>query len=510
MGLSETRLGRRDGWRLSAVEVLALLSCLLLAIAFAALEPWAATIPLALFISIVGLQAPKLLLSLCIVGVVFSNAVQLYLGQIGTYVDEVLPFVALLAAVLWRIRSRQFLRAFPGFVPLLIFVVLGIASALAQGVEITIWSAQVLLVFKGVALGLAVAQFDWDAYDLRFVAPGIAALAVVLIAAGVLHFMLRDSWGMLIGLPPVSYRYGLPAITGLFRHPSDYAIVMAAICVAVSAYRLAINKSPLTWFLMMATAAASLLTWRRRTIVGAVSALVMLQVRARRVAPIAGIVLIVPIVLVVIWSDLSDAVDETLTEYVVRGAVSARSVITAGAFDVANQYLPLGAGFGRYGSYLAAEYYSPEYSSRGFQSIWGLSASASGNGRWLTDTQWPAILGEAGYFGAAAYVVALISIGVAAWKSSSGAQNPVRRLFGFVGMGWLMIALIDSTAAPTFYSAPGFVILFVAAGMNVAGPNARSLGLQRWSVGSRSRRLDKRERPGQLAGRSLGSHSETA
>ena len=47
--------------------------------------------------------------------------------------------------------------------------------------------------------------------------------------------------------------------------------------------------------------------------------------------------------------------------------------------------------------------------ARGYPTIWGLGRTAE-DGRFLTDTEWPAIIGETGFFGAAAFAVGLFGI----------------------------------------------------------------------------------------------------
>lgn len=364
-----TRQIHRDGWGLTHTEALGIIASLLLSAALFLTVPAAAIAPMAVVAAIFGFQAPKLFLAISLVAILFANSIELWIGTAGGYVDELMPIAAMFFAVVQRLRSGAMLRGFPGLVPFAVFVVAGISSALVQGVGPEIWSLQLLLALKGMMIALAVAQFDWTDKDLPIVARGAAILTGVLIAAGVAQLVIGDYWNQLIHLPPLTYRYGFPAATGLFRHPSEYAIVMAALGLAISSYRVAVHKSAVSMILLIGSVIGSVLTWRRKSLVGVLGALTIVQVRARSVAPLAGVLVIVPLVLIGIWSELTSAVDETVTEYIINGSVSARSVITKGAFDVASLYFPFGAGFGRYGSYVAAENYSPEYSDRGFQTI---------------------------------------------------------------------------------------------------------------------------------------------
>lgn len=86
---------------------------------------------------------------------------------------------------------------------------------------------------------------------------------------------------------------------------------------------------------------------------------------------------------------------------------SARGNMTLGGFEVANNYFPIGAGFGTYGTAAAADYYSPLYVEFGFKRIYGLGYI---NTNYATDTFWPALFGEFGYLGTAVFVGYLISL----------------------------------------------------------------------------------------------------
>ena len=108
----------------------------------------------------------------------------------------------------------------------------------------------------------------------------------------------------------------------------------------------------------------------------------------------------------------------TYQDYVSNPTPEARTVLTIGSFHVASDYFPGGAGFGRYGSAVAATNYSPEYVARGFTTVWGLGRTEE-DGRFVTDTEWPAIIGETGFIGALAFAFGLVGVyraGVRLWQ----------------------------------------------------------------------------------------------
>lgn len=79
------------------------------------------------------------------------------------------------------------------------------------------------------------------------------------------------------------------------------------------------------------------------------------------------------------------------------------------SFITANQFFPLGGGFGSFGSYMAANNYSELYYQYGFNHMWGMGPEASGV-QFLFDTYYPMIIGQFGYIGFIIYLVILIRL----------------------------------------------------------------------------------------------------
>jgi hypothetical protein len=135
--------------------------------------------------------------------------------------------------------------------------------------------------------------------------------------------------------------------------------------------------------------------------------------------------------------------------------------MTIDSVVLALQHFPLGVGFGRFGSATAQEHYSIEYLKLGYDSIQGLGSPGNphNHGRWLTDTQWPAIIGETGLVGAAVFIGGLWAIFTTFRKAARVPELPVR-LLGVTGMGWSVHILLQSVAYPVFTIAPTSPLLF--------------------------------------------------
>ena len=140
----------------------------------------------------------------------------------------------------------------------------------------------------------------------------------------------------------------------------------------------------------------------------------------------------------------------------------ARNVLYAKSFEIANDYFPFGAGMGRFGSEMSRKYYSPLYQQYGIEKVMGLS-KASNN--YITDTFWPMVLGETGYFGLACYGLTLFLIIVRVCKVLFAAQDKL--IYAFL-LGTTMIfaeSLFESLAEPVYSSPPAAYFIFVLCGI---------------------------------------------
>lgn len=95
----------------------------------------------------------------------------------------------------------------------------------------------------------------------------------------------------------------------------------------------------------------------------------------------------------------------TLRRKAFGGAIdSARYQLLTKSFEIAKDHFPLGSGFGTFASYYSGVRYSPLYKIYGLSTVNGLSMS---NRSFMSDSFWPMILGQTGWLGCIAYIVAL-------------------------------------------------------------------------------------------------------
>jgi hypothetical protein len=242
---------------------------------------------------------------------------------------------------------------------------------------------------------------------------------------------------------------------------------MSLSAIAIAAWRSAVRKSGFTLGLLVATAAAAVLTGRRTAAASLTAGWLWLQGMVRSARVFVALMACLPIAIVLLAGPVVDVAQATYQDYVGKGTPEARTVLTVDSFGVAAEHFPAGAGFGRFGSAVAGENYSPEYVARGYPYIWGLGRGVD-DGRFLTDTEWPAILGETGYFGAAAFALGLAAVYRAGRRLSRDGPRPVQRWVGLTVVGWLIAMLVQSIGAVAFTGPPVYGVFFALVGICAA------------------------------------------
>ena len=124
-------------------------------------------------------------------------------------------------------------------------------------------------------------------------------------------------------------------------------------------------------------------------------------------------------------------------------ATEARSILLHVGISLSMQFFPFGAGLGTFGTAAAQKYYSPVYSSYGIDNIYGFR---SDNPLYLTDTFWPAVVGETGVIGLILYICLIFCIFKHFYKKLS-INNLSRFLIIYV-----FITLICSSIATSVFA----------------------------------------------------------
>lgn len=346
------------------------------------------------------------------------------------------------------------------------------------------------LVSKGFIFAFVLEQVDWTEDEaqrwLRVLLWGIVAVLLFAIPDALFPEQFREVFGF---RHPVEYRAGIPSIVSVLGHAGGYGWIMGVGALLAIAMLLS-GRSPRWGLLFMLFLVASFLSMRRKPILALIVSVIIVaaglsgRLNRRQVVGAAAllIVLAVPILIVAM-----PVLIEGFIGYLGAEAfeTQARTVLYAGAVELARDNFPFGVGVGRYGSYGSVVDYSPVYYQMGMNRVYGMSPDYS---EFIQDTFWPQILGETGVIGLIGYGGALLSITAAAWGAARRSTSTKLQPLLLLGILISFETLFESSAAPA-YSVP------MQAGLSIGLPALATTAAVAHEHRERTRRAAELARP---------------
>jgi hypothetical protein len=414
-------------------------------------------------------------------------------------VDELSVGMLAVVALPGAMRAWRGWIAIPREAALGLVVAIGVVSSIAAGVPATTWMPALVLLMKAIVFLYIVMWTEFREWELRGGMFVVLVIGVAVLALGLIEIVVSPvAFQQALGLHEYDRtRSGLPVAKSLFFHPVLFAWFTVFVAIYLFSAHLVTRRW--RWLLLgLAFTAGPFIAVRRRAILALAGALVAGLLRslrwvgtprdwARVWGPIGlGFVLVVALFL----PALGGLYDLTVERYLPPPASTptggqpspdtpdggdpqdqdegglgenpqARVALYIGSIQVARDHAPIGAGLGRFASWMSRVDYSPLYREYGLSRIHGLRPT---NPRYVTDTFWPQILGELGIAGLAAYVAFLAAIGTALWREAARADGPLLTLFR-LGAGMVFVqALVESLASAMFHSPPRIYLTYLVVG----------------------------------------------
>lgn len=410
---------------------------------------------------------PRALVGLALLSILFARTVAHFEPAIGGSLDDAATILVVLRACVYLFeRGRRPFLHYPGLLAFLLFGLMGIVSGLANDVSPVLILSGTYLAMKGIFFGLACAQFEWNFGHVNRGYRFWVKLAVPILLLGLVNLAVPGMWARLFSVNGGAIeRYGLPSVHSVFIHPYDFAFFCSMTGVMIIAWSIHHKSSVLERFVLVGTVVGTVLSFRRKDLVGFVFAGLSINVRHHKYFALALAFVGISLVIVVEWDFIFDQFEVIRSGYFSMQSKEARTILTLGALSVAANHFPLGAGFGRFGSRIAALNYSPEYVDLGYVEKYGLGPGAKGF--FLTDTSWPAIIGETGLIGTLAFVLGLVICARFAWRLSRNSESGLSTA-GSITFAWLILATFQSLGAAVFSAPPTFPFVFTAVGISAA------------------------------------------
>jgi len=144
-----------------------------------------------------------------------------------------------------------------------------------------------------------------------------------------------------------------------------------------------------------------------------------------------------------------------------EGGDSVRRILYSASVDIANDMMPIGSGTSTFGSQGSrTDGYSSLYFTYGVYGRWGASKE---NDTYLLDTFWPKILAETGYAGLFFFVMTVMVLLGAGFRTMMATRTPedaflFAAMFGILIISSAAAALADELTGPLFYVFGAFAL----------------------------------------------------
>lgn len=405
-----------------------------------------------------AINSPKSWMGLVVYAIVFGPFLAGFHPLFGL-ADELVIVVTFLVAVWYRLRDGSAGLQFPGSWFFALFAVVGSAGAVVNNVEFSVWLPGLFLATKSLILGWSALQIP-VAYDVRFLSRLFAGLAGLTIVGVIANVAFPAYWFEMFSVGGGSERGGIQSPVGFMVHPGYLA--QLTVLLAIAAYVLMAARG-LGWergaalFLVMLF--ISIMTLRRKALLGLILALAALAFSSYRgrAARVSLILVALFVTLAFFGSQLYAVYQATIVNYLGAGSAAPRTLLYRGAAFLASDYFPLGSGFGRFGTAVANDNYSPEYVRLGFSTVYGLAPGDD----YGQDAFWPGVLGETGWLGSGFYLAGILSIAMFFGRRAVGGSVRLKAVMAAVSLGWWVEFAVESVATPVYLAAPLGPLLFV-------------------------------------------------
>ncbi|MBN1523367.1 MAG: hypothetical protein JW904_02685 [Spirochaetales bacterium] len=383
------------------------------------------------------------------------------------YIDEIIPIFIFLLLVLTRLSHGRSLTRHPIDIPLLLFLAVSVLSSLAANVPYFIILPQFILYIKAFLLFFLFFNLPLSPWIFRQYVQVFFVTGMIFLFFGGIDLLIPAQFRNIIGNTAyIDYRNGIPSVQSFFTHPGVFGWFMSFLALYAFAFSVFFRKKRFFIFGLLFFLGC-FFAMRARSIFGIFISLLFGLFFVPKKMRKKIILFLIPLAIIgfiLIGGSLTELLQSKYDVYIAfeNPMEVARNVLYFKCVDVAADHFPLGAGMGRYGSWLSLQYYSPIYYKYGLSNVWGISKSSP---NFITDTFWPMIIGESGFIGFALYILIFILFLSVLAKRIKTTNSTLLKAFQVGTFMILIEGLIESIGSPIFSSPPGAFFILGAVGI---------------------------------------------
>ena len=260
----------------------------------------------------------------------------------------------------------------------------------------------------------------------REICLNVRIVAAILFVSTILNYIFKI-WSI------TDYRYGIMCNQLFYSRPT----ILAGVCIFLIALLMATSKDVYEKYFVILISLVLMSTLRFKAIAAALVALLIIIYvkKTKKKISLWKILLLGLVAIVIGWSQI---------KFYFIQIESARKVLNQTSVKIANDYFPLGSGFGTFACHFSNVHYSRLYYDYNISNVHGLSPN--GKDFFFSDVFWPMILGQFGWFGLVVYV-SLIAI---IFKKIQDDYSPENINIYLAKMICLVYLLISSTSESAF------------------------------------------------------------
>lgn len=392
------------------------------------------------------------------------------------YTDDVL-IVLLGVLAVWHARHRiaKNLTMVPIMAATMIALGFGLSGALLHSMPTRAIPLDAFSLSKWAFILFAAFQIEMSDQALMRFLRGTTLVAVFLALFGYFDMVFPGITHDTIPVAgPVAYRLGLRCLVSIFPNEGYSGWYFAAMaCIPFAAY--VVLRRPVDLALATFLIMSSFFSYRRKPVLGMAFALFILFVGRinvkRRGRILVAAVLIAFVVVPILGTAMWDVFQETYDQYIAPPDPMrvARNALYIASWQIARDYIPLGAGLGLFGGHASTIEYSEFYARYGLDRIWGIAVEASpSTPNYIMDVFFPHVLGALGLVGGAFYMFALIMPGWQLNRYASAVRSPAARIVTIAAVLIFFEALAESIAAPVYEASLSCFVVFGMAGLGLS------------------------------------------
>lgn len=352
---------------------------------------------------------------------------------------------------------------------LIIFIILSfiaLLSSLMYTHSLVSSFMQYILTFQGVILFFLLLQIDFkeDFFERYLKLLSIIGVVTILIAFAefikpeVIQNFIHGNNIKEMAVIRGDYR----SIISIFSHPELFAWFMGFMfCVNLALYLTTGSKKYLYFAIVFLLAV--ILSLRRKSIlacilVSLIAVLISNKNQSFKISYFAGAAILLASSFVVFYDKVIFLYENTVTRYLSNeGFYTPRTILLNESLILADSNFPFGTGMGTFGSWMSTVFYSPLYEEIGLSTNYGMTKDFP---IFLTDTYWPMIIAELGWFG---FMFMMLFWGALILKLFKSQLNKpmVLKTHALISIFALLQLIIESTSSPSLSRSPQIFIVMV-------------------------------------------------